>query len=229
MAAKSSASVSIGGSIDRHVVSPSLLKMFETPNLAYKPRPEFLLGLGEPIEPKPWYLDCVEEDDTMLQASQAAEEQLSNLSTSTSRWASPKSTVRLQQIREGGVPKSTKKQTDLSLSVWAQWASYRATNLIEDDEQLYELDETLLRKLVLATQVHRWSQQGWCPVASTLQTAFIKYVVGFHGLWSLLTVDIDIFNSPNFHQFWETLDACMKDLKVSGNLTIRHYFGLRVF
>ena len=85
MAAKSSASVSTGGSIDRHVVSPSLLKMFETPKPGYKPKPEFLLGLGEPFEPNPWDLDCAEEDDTMLQASQAAEEQLSNLSTSTSR------------------------------------------------------------------------------------------------------------------------------------------------
>ena len=36
-----------------------------------------------------------------------------------------------------------KKQTDWSRSVWAQWASYRAKNLIKDDEQLYEIDETL--------------------------------------------------------------------------------------
>ena len=28
--------------------------------------------------------------------------------------------------------------------VWAQWASYCAMNLIEDDEQLYELDETVV-------------------------------------------------------------------------------------
>ena len=83
MAAKSRASVSTGGSIDRHVVSPSLLKMFETPKPGYKPRPEFLLGLGEPSERNPWDLDGA-EDDTMLQASQAAEEQLSKPSTSTS-------------------------------------------------------------------------------------------------------------------------------------------------
>lgn len=104
-----------------------------------------MLGLGEPFEPHPWDLDCAasEEEDTMLQASQAAEEQLSKPCTS-SRWGSPKSTVRLQQIREGGVPKSTKKQTDWSLSVWAQWASYHAMNLIEDDEQRYEIDETLV-------------------------------------------------------------------------------------
>ena len=34
-------------------------------------------------------------------------------------------------------------------------------------------------------------------------------------------MDIDIFNSPNFHQFRETLDACMKDLKASGNFAVR--------
>ena len=106
MAAKSSASTSTGGSVDCHVVSPSLLKMFETQKSGYKPRPKFLLGLGEPFEPNPWDLDCT-EDHTMLQA---AEEQLSKLSTSTSRWASPKSTIRLQQIREGGVPRNTKSR-----------------------------------------------------------------------------------------------------------------------
>ena len=34
-------------------------------------------------------------------------------------------------------------------------------------------------------------------------------------------IDIDIFNSPNFHQFRETLNACMKDQKASGNFTVR--------
>ena len=29
-------------------------------------------------------------------------------------------------------------------------------------------------------------------------------------------IDIDIFNSPKFLQFRETLNVCMKDLKVSG-------------
>ena len=112
MAAKSSASTSTSSSVDHHVVSPSLLRMFETPKLGYKPKPEFLLGLGEPFEPNPWDLDCAEEDDTMLQASQTVKEQLSKQSTSSSWWGSPKSTVRLQESREGSVPKSTKKQSD---------------------------------------------------------------------------------------------------------------------
>ena len=101
-----------------------------------------MLGLGEPFEPNPWDLGSEDDDATMLQASQAAE--VPTICTSSSQWGSPKSTVRLQQIHEGGVPKSTKKQTDWSVSVWAQWASYRAMNLIEDGEQLYELDETLV-------------------------------------------------------------------------------------
>ena len=33
-------------------------------------------------------------------------------------------------------------------------------------------------------------------------------------------INIDIFNSPNFHQFRETLNACMKDQKASGNFTV---------
>ena len=142
MAVKSGANASAsGGTIDRHVVFPSLLQQFKIPKPGYIPRLEFLLGLGEPNS---WDLASEDDDATMLQASQAAEEQLSKPCTSSSRWGSPKSTFRLQQIREGGVPKSTKKQTDWFLSVWAQWASYCAMNLIEDDEQLYELDETLV-------------------------------------------------------------------------------------
>ena len=39
---------------------------------------------------------------------------------------------------------TTKKQTDWSHSVWAQWASCCFKNLIESDEFQYELDETPL-------------------------------------------------------------------------------------
>ena len=56
MAAEYSASATCG-SIDRHVISPSLLKLLEIPKPGYKPRSEFLLGLGEPFEPNPWDLD----------------------------------------------------------------------------------------------------------------------------------------------------------------------------
>ena len=206
MAVEYSASASTGGSIDRHVISPSLLKLFETPKPGYKPRSEFLLGLGKPFEPNPWDLDCAgTEDDTMLQASQAAEEQLSKLCTSSSRWGSPKSMVRLQQIREGGVPKSTKKQTDWSLSVWAQWASYRAMNLIEDDKQQYELDKTLLSMteesflfwLPKFIAEVRKGDGGLYPPNSVYQIC-----CGLsRALKSANRMDIDIFNSPNFHQF----------------------------
>ena len=70
---------------------------------------------------------------------------------------------------------------------------------------------------VLATQVHCWSPQGWwgtLPSERRLPNM----------LWAFKSanrVDIDIFNSPKFHQFRETLDACMKDLKASGNFTVR--------
>ena len=199
MAEKSGSSAS-GGAIDRHVVSPSLLKQFETPKPGYRPKPEFLLELGEPFEPNQWYLASEDDDSTMLQASQAAEEQLSKPCTSSNQWGSPKSTVRLQQIREGGVPKSTKKQTDWSLSVWAQWASYRAMNLIEDDEQLYELDETLvslteesllfwLPKFIAEV---RKGDGGLYPPNSVYQIC-----CGLsRALKSANRMDIDIFNSP---------------------------------
>ena len=108
------------------------------------PKPEFLLGLGVRFEPTPWDLASKNNDATMLQASQAAKEQLSKPCNSSSQWSSLKSTIRLQQIRQGGIPESTKKQTDWSLTVWAQWVFYHAMNLTEDNEQLYELDEMLV-------------------------------------------------------------------------------------
>ena len=219
-------STSAGGSIDCHVVSSLLLKLIKTRQPGTKPKSEFLLGLGEPFEPNPQDLDCPgSEDDAMLLASQAVKEQLFKPCTSSSRWGSPKSTDRLQQIQEGGVPKGTKKQTDWSLSVWAQWASYRAENLIEDDDHLYELNETLismteecllfwLPKFVVEV---RKSDGDLYPPNSVYQIC-----CGLsRALKSANRININIFNSPKFHQFRETLDACMKDLKASGNFAIR--------
>ena len=71
MATQPSASAS--GSIDRHEVSPTLLKLIEIQQPSTKPKLEFLLGLWEPLEPNPRDLGN-EEDDDMLLASQAVEE-----------------------------------------------------------------------------------------------------------------------------------------------------------
>ena len=69
MARRINTSSGASSSIDRHVVSPSLLKSIDS-EIQRPSRPEFLLGLGEPFEPNPWDLDCPEDDDAMLQASQ---------------------------------------------------------------------------------------------------------------------------------------------------------------
>ena len=64
-------------SIDRHVVSPSLLAQFGTPPPGKKPKREFLLGLGEPFEPNPWDCDSDSINDAdLLMASQVAEEEI---------------------------------------------------------------------------------------------------------------------------------------------------------
>ena len=73
---------------------------------------------------------------------------------------------------------------------------------------------------VLATQFHCWSSQGWRgPLPS--RTVFITCCGLSLALKSTNRINIDIFNSPNFHQFRETLNACMMDQKASGNFTIR--------
>ena len=63
-------------SIDRHVVSPSLLAQFGTPP-GKKPKCEFLLGLGEPFKPNPWDCDSDSINDAdLLMALQVAEEEI---------------------------------------------------------------------------------------------------------------------------------------------------------
>ena len=146
-----------------------------------------MLGLGKPFEPNRWDIECAgsEEEDAMLLASQAVEDHVDGAS---------------QRVL-------TKKQTDWSLSVWAQWASYRAENLIEDDEHLYELNQTLtsmteecllfrLPKFIVKV---RKSDGGLYPPNSVYQIC-----CGLSRALKLANrIDIDIFNSPKFHQFFE--------------------------
>ena len=89
-----------------------------------------MFGLGEPFEPNPWDYES-DDDEVMLMASQIAERELpESKPQSSSRWGSPKSSTKLEQIRKDVILKSTKKQTDWSLSVWAQWSSYRSKNCV---------------------------------------------------------------------------------------------------
>ena len=74
-------------------------------------------------------------------------------------------------------------------------------NLIEDDEQLYELDETLVSMFRLPKFIAevRKGDGGPYPPNNVYQICC--------GLsWALKSanrIEIDIFNSPNFHQFRE--------------------------
>ena len=60
---------------------------------------------------------------------------------SSDQWGPPKLSAKLHQFRKDGIPKSTQKQTDWSLSVWSQWSCYRSENLVEADECMHELKQ----------------------------------------------------------------------------------------
>ena len=106
--AKSKAS---GGYISREVVSPSLLAQIDT---SRKPKRRFMLGLGEPFEPKPWVIsDSEDNEKDFLMASQMVEKELTQSKPQSSdRWGSPKTSAKLNLLRKDGIPKSTQKQTD---------------------------------------------------------------------------------------------------------------------
>lgn len=58
--------------IDRHIISPSILKQVAS-KTSSKHKREFLLGVGEPFELNPWDMDFIDsdEDNTLFLASQA--------------------------------------------------------------------------------------------------------------------------------------------------------------
>ena len=119
------------------------------------------------------------------------------------------------------------KQTDWSLSVWTQWSSWRTQNLIESDESEHELTETFvtmseetmhmlfwLPKFI--TEVRRSDGNSY-PLSSVYQIC-----CGLsRALRSANRSEIDIFNSPKFSQFRDTLDSCMETLKASSNFQVR--------
>ena len=61
--------------------------------------------------PNPWDLDPTDsnEDNTLILASQTLEKELSKSCELSNCCGSLKSTARLQEIRKGGIPKTTKK------------------------------------------------------------------------------------------------------------------------
>ena len=141
------------------------------------------------------------------------------------RWGSPKSSAKLNLLRKDGIPKSTQKQTDWSLSVWSQWSCCRSENLVEADECVHKLkqeftamtEEALLFWLLKFVAEIRKSDGSLYPPNSVYQIC-----CGLsRALKSSNRVDIDMFNSPKFTQFRDTLDACMKNLKPTGQFTVQ--------
>ena len=111
------------------------------------------------------------------------------------------------------------------------WSSWQSQNLIKSDESEHELTETFLTMSEEAmlfwlpkfiTDV-RGSDRNSHPPNSAYE------ICG--GLsWALRSVnrsEIDIFNSPKFSQFRDTLDSCMKTLKASGNFQVRKPENIR--
>ena len=98
----------------RVVVLPSILAQIDATNR--KPK-----RIGQPFEPNPWDISDSEDDKkNFLMASQMREkEPTQSKPQSSDRWGSPKSSAKLDQLRKDGIPNSTQKQTDWSLSVWS--------------------------------------------------------------------------------------------------------------
>jgi hypothetical protein len=141
------------------------------------------------------------------------------------RWASPKSDDRLLSIRQEGVPMKTRKQTNWSLSVWSQWSSYRQENLIENSKRQFPLSAKLTEMPVDAisfwlakfvVEVRRSDGQPYLP------DSLYQICCGLgRFLRSSNRPDVDIFNSPQFSLFRDTLELCMKELKATGKFVVK--------
>jgi len=108
------------------VISPSILARCKFPSENWIPPKEFLLSLGQPLEPDPREYDDEDESSTSAAASQHTDELVTEELQSKEpllRWSLPKCDEELQQIRRDGVPKQTQKQTSWAVSVWEQLAS----------------------------------------------------------------------------------------------------------
>ena len=186
------------------VVSPSLLVQIDTNR---KPKHRFLLGLGEPFKPNPWDIsDSEDAEKDFLMASQMAEKELPSWNHS-------------HQISRGLLKCQL---NSICFSVWSQWSSYRSEKLVEVDECVHKLkqeftamtEEALLFWLPKFVAEIRKSDGSLYPPNSVYQICC--------GLSRALTsanrVDIDMFNSPKFNQFQ---DACMKNLKATGQFTVQ--------
>ena len=194
-----------GGSVSGAVVSPSLLAQIDATN--HKPKHQFLLGLGEPFKPNPWDIsDSEDNEKDLLMASQMAKKSLTQSKQQSSDWlGSPKLSAKLDQLHKDGIPKSTRKQTDRSLSVWSQWLCYRSESLVEADECVHELKQGF-------TAMTKEASLFWLPkfVAEIRKSdgslfppnSVDQICCGLsRALKSANRVDIDMFNSPKFTQF----------------------------
>ena len=68
------------------------------------------------------------EDGPLLQASEVR----------SSRWGNPVSLDDITDVREAGVAKKTRAQTEWCRRIWAEWAKSRCTHL-KGEEKLHEL------------------------------------------------------------------------------------------
>ena len=137
------------------------------------------------------------------------------------RYGSPKSTLQVNEARKGGVPVKTQEQNAWAVTIWRDWATYRSNILpTEEEEVQHDLKEEFsemsmsamnfwLCKFVL--EVRRKDTKPYSP--DTLYQICC-------GLLRLLKqadrAEVNILTDPAFHQFRETLDARMKELKCSG-------------
>ena len=95
------------GYFSRLVVSRLLLAQIDVANR--KPKPRFLLGLGEPFEPNPWDIsDSKDDGKDFLMTSQIVKKELTQSKPLLSdRRGSPKSLAKLDLLRKDGISKST--------------------------------------------------------------------------------------------------------------------------
>ena len=158
-----------------------------------------------------------------LMTSQMAEKELTQSKPQPSDrwgWGSPKSSAKLNLLCRDGIPKSTQKQTDWSLSVWSYYCS---KNLVKADECVHKLKQEFTATTEEALLF--WLPKFVVEIRKSGGSLYLPNSVHQICCWlsralkSANRVDINMFTRPKFTQFRDSLDA---------SVTLFSFFGVVV-
>ena len=143
-------------------------------------------------------------------------------SANTTRFASPKSSRYVDEIRKSAIPKKTRQNTEWAERTWHSWAKHRMEKMSPEElEKGYELDTKFasmnvaamnfwLRKFIL--EVRNLNGKEYSP------DSFYQICCGLHRSLKDNNRRENIFDDAEFAEFRGVLDGQLKGLNRTGSM-----------